>query len=88
MDAGRVPAVPACAWLAEVLEARWAEVKDVSSRYVGSEVVDDRIISLPLDDAGHCVVFLIDFQLGLVVIQFAGHERDYSMRKRRAGARS
>ena len=88
MDVGEIPAVPACTWLAEVLEARWTELKDVSSRYANLQVIDDRTISVPLDDAGHCVVFLIDFQLGLVVIQFAGHERARSMKKRRMGVRS
>lgn len=88
MKSGAVPEVLARAWLAEALDARWRAAKDVIAQYEGSESVDSATILVPLDGAGHCVVFLIEFRMGLVVIQFAGHKRGYAMPKRRTGAKS
>jgi len=88
MEAGAVPEVLARAWLAEALDARWAGPKDILARYEGSEFLDAETISVALDATGHCVVLFIEFRLGLIVIQFAGKIREYSMGKRRNGARS
>jgi mRNA-degrading endonuclease HigB of HigAB toxin-antitoxin module len=88
VEEGAVPDVLARAWLAEALDARWAGPKDILAHYEGSEFVDTETISVALDAAGHCVVFFIEFRIGLIVIQFAGQKREYSMGKRRSGARS
>jgi mRNA-degrading endonuclease HigB of HigAB toxin-antitoxin module len=88
MDAGDVPAGAARAWLAEAQEARWAKLSDVLERYKDAETVKAAEILVPIDAAGHCVVFVVEYRCRLVVIVFAGLRGGYSMRKRRIDRKS
>lgn len=85
LDAGDVPAGATRAWLAEAQEARWAKLNDVLERYRDAETIEAAEILVPIDDAGHCIVFAVEYRCRLVVIVFAGRRGGYSMRKRRTG---
>lgn len=87
MEAGRVPAAPARVWLAEALEARWAKSKDVLKQYADAEAIDAATMLVPLDTAGNCIVFLVEYRCALVVILFAGQKGEYLMRQRRTVGR-
>lgn len=88
MESGAVPVALARAWLAEVLDARWAGRKQLLAQYHGSEFLGDGTVLVPLDDDGHCVVFFVEFRMALIVIQFAGQKRGNSMKTRRTAAQS
>ncbi len=83
MEAGRVPAAPARVWLAEAREARWSTPKDVLNQYADAETIDAATVLVPLDTAGNCVVFLVEYRCALVVILFAGQKGEYLMQQRR-----
>ena len=77
--------MPARAWFAEAREARWKRPKDVLKQYEDAEILESATILVPLDEAGHCVVFIVEYRCGLLVIDFAGQKGRYAMRKRRIG---
>lgn len=88
IEAGAVPAVGARAWLAEAAEAQWADADDILDAYENAEELDGSLIMVPLDDAGHCVVIVAEYQLGVVLVAYAGRRGRYRMRIRRTGGRS
>jgi hypothetical protein len=38
-----------------------------------------------LDDAGHCIVVVVNFEASVMLIAFAGHREGYSMQSGGAG---
>jgi mRNA-degrading endonuclease HigB of HigAB toxin-antitoxin module len=88
MAAGNVAAASARAWLAEAVEARWTKPRDVLKQYRDAETIDASTMLVPLDDAGCCVVFVVEYRCHLVVVVFAGQKGEYAMRKRSTGRKS
>lgn len=86
--AGDVPAVAARAWLAEAAEADWAGSDEILEAYENAEELDGSRILVPLDDAGHCVVIVTEYQSGVVLVAYAGRRGRYRMRVSRTGGRS
>lgn len=84
MKSGRIPPAPTRCWLAEAADARWVKARDVVKFYRGTEDIGKSRLLIPLDDAGHCIVAVINYQAGVLLIAFAGHRKDYAMGRGRA----
>ena len=54
--------MPARAWFAEAREARWKRPKVVLKQYEDAEILESATILVPLDEAGHCVVFIVEYR--------------------------
>jgi len=88
IEAGNLPAVAACAWFAEAVEAQWAVTDDILKAYDGAEELDDSRILVPLDNTGHCVVILVEYRCASVLVVYAGQRGGYRMGNRRVSGRS
>ena len=85
IKSGQLPPVATTCWLAEASNARWLKAKDVMKFYTGVEEIGPSRLLIPLDDAGHCIVAVVNFEASVMLIAFAGHREGYSMQSGGAG---
>jgi mRNA-degrading endonuclease HigB of HigAB toxin-antitoxin module len=85
IKSGQLPPIAARCWLAEASNACWLKAKDVMKFYAGVEEIEPSRLLIPLDEAGHCIVAIVNYESRAMLITFAGHREGYSMESGRAG---
>lgn len=79
IKSGQLPPIATRCWLAEASNARWKKAKDVMKFYAGVEEIGPLKLLIPLDEAGHCIVTIVNYEASVMLIAFAGRREDYSM---------
>lgn len=85
IKSGQLPPIATRCWLAEASNASWLKAKDVMKFYAGVEEIGPSRLLIPVDEDGHCVVAIVNYESSAMLITFAGHREDYSMESGRAG---
>lgn len=85
MKSGQIPSIAARCWVAEADDSYWSKDADVAKAYKDTEILGRSRLLIPLDEGGHCIVAVVNYEAGVVQIAFAGHRKDYLMGSGRAG---
>ncbi len=73
-------------FLAELEDGKWTSEAEVLTSYPHADIDAHRLI-IPFDEQ-HCVVVAINYQSGIVLIEFAGLRSEKSCNPQPRGARS